>query len=390
MANLSQTHPAHRFVPVYDPISFRGNMDSSTVDEGSPTEQSRNSITYLVKTVYAYEYRDWENKLIRVLNEHAPRNPTDLQRQELSVVEKRCCIRTHYTAAAKPSDEELLSVDSSKATVVMTVHSTMILNALRDIVRYYPGYSLWDGTLVSIPYPYLFVSHHREQLLAYKSHHPPCHDSSYVSECNSHIDELVRFLDQEFDDLFNQEEERWEQEDPMIAFENLWHLFKPGQEIYAREDDELDPYIIQRCDPKADEGKSFGITAWNINFDGVTLGRSRRDFNIQQFKGERRITELDVFPARFYDNEESEASLHERLIDQGKMFFKISKNPSYMEYTGFTLDPPRQKVYHFFFMPIPPEANHCPSLNALELFVMLAVSLGQMYSHLERMIIKRC
>ena len=106
-------------------------------------------------------------------------------------------------------------------------------------------------------YPYLLISHHREQLLAYKNHHLPSHSSEYVLECNSHIDEVVGFLDREFDDIFKQED-RWQQEDPIIGFENLWQLFKPGQEIYSRDGDDLDPYIIQQCIPSAGKEKSLG------------------------------------------------------------------------------------------------------------------------------------
>ena len=138
MHDISQTHTVHGFIPIYHPDFPRQHGDSQA-------ELSQKFITDHVETVYAYEYIDRENRLLHLPKENVPRQlPQKVQRRVLSVVEKHHYIGTDYKSGNKPSNQELQSVDSSKAKVFVDIHSVMIFHALRDIMSYYPGYSLWD------------------------------------------------------------------------------------------------------------------------------------------------------------------------------------------------------------------------------------------------------
>lgn len=192
-----------------------------------------------------------------------------------------------------------------------------------------------------------FPSHHRQQLLQYKNEHPSTHSQEYIATCNGHIDEVVRCLDQEHKHAIEQVEEQLRQKDPIISWSSLWILYKPGLEVYARNGKHLDPYIVQETEPfyeHSETGPEFRITAWNIDFDGTEFGRAKVMFSIKPYNGEQRVLSLPCFPSFLHSDLEGEIPLRTRLIERRKTFFRISKQPSYMEYSGFTEDLSRRKV----------------------------------------------
>ena len=366
MDDLSILHKTHRFLSfqdrIYDNIIPRKSHSLAEKAQDLSTEEYEDQITYSLKTIYRYEYKDIDAGTIGFLQFNTPRiSLTTKQRKsmctgstpEIPVVERLCIIQTTYKARSQISKAELQAIDTTNGSILITINSPYILNVLRAIVDYFPGRNLSDNTLQSLKFPYSVLSCHRTQLMEYKAHHSELHDSKYIKECNSHIDEVVRFLDQEFQEL-HEEQRRWSQGEPTISFDKLWLLFKPGQTLYARGGGCLHPYICCARNDRVDYtkgGKDYVVVGWNIDFDGITFGRSLRAFSIPKFSGEMNITALKVFPTSFYDEEENEDTLHRRLIASGKKFFNVSKKPCYLEYTGVTINAPKQKVCHSF--------NHC-------------------------------
>ncbi|KAI0544995.1 hypothetical protein F4679DRAFT_562689 [Xylaria curta] len=70
----------------------------------------------------------------------------------------------------------------------------------------------------------------------------------------------------------------------------------------------------------------------HLDFDGKVMGPISHLFVIQRYDGEREVTSLPVFPLRHA----KENGLRERLIERGKMFFKVI-SVKHMHYTGLTL-----------------------------------------------------
>ncbi|KAI0856903.1 P-loop containing nucleoside triphosphate hydrolase protein [Xylaria cubensis] len=70
----------------------------------------------------------------------------------------------------------------------------------------------------------------------------------------------------------------------------------------------------------------------HLDFDGKIMGPISHLFTIQKYDGEREITSLPVFPLQHA----KEVGLREKLIERGKMFFKVI-SVKHMHYTGLTL-----------------------------------------------------
>ena len=380
MDNKKYTHPPHRFVALYktaamlrDELAKKEDVDGGHVDAFPETLSEADKVLevdrpvtwelysqlldigknkYIAKTCYTYRYYSSEGDTVLATYQYS--EPQDQSRpkemKKLPVIERILEVTTKYQSNYRPDQGELERAEPKQTVTKLSIHSPMVLDALRAIVTYYPGSSLDDQSLLMIEHPYWMPSHHRSQLLAYKNQHPSTHSQEYIDECNTHIDEVVRCLDQEHHDVFNQVRERLEQKDPVITYDTLWLLFRPGETIYARDGAHLDPFIVEELDyhegmnQDFSKKREFTIAAWNIDSDGKDFGRSKRVFLLTFFKGEQKVSSLKCFPTRFHVDLEGEVPLRERLILRGKTFLEISKKPSYMEYTGLTIDAPRRKV----------------------------------------------
>ncbi|TPX09358.1 uncharacterized protein E0L32_009402 [Thyridium curvatum] len=166
-----------------------------------------------------------------------------------------------------------------------------------------------------------------------------------------------------------------------IRFEDLWYLFRPGQLIFQRDDAFLSQAYSQsegsethsykalegpggprlwrifhiwqdNPDWKVDDLEKTGaelrrdsasspsdtnIMAYYIDFDGDSYAAVTRKFNIPFFQGERAVTRLICYPARF---EKSFDGLFESYRNRGRRFREIINKTqdamAYMTYNGWT------------------------------------------------------
>ena len=188
-------------------------------------------------------------------------------------------------ASSEKVEEDPLEdfADSRVATAKrMTIRSKKLLNALRDVITYYPGGS-FIGDEVNVYEPYRVLCHHIEDLKAYKDRHPEWHDEAYRQECNDHIDILLGFLDDHYGKDFRDEQARWERQPPICTFKYLWLLLKPGESCFRVYDDQSHPFITQEViapngDMVRNKNVKYEIDAWYIGFDGYVIlsGHLRR------------------------------------------------------------------------------------------------------------------
>jgi hypothetical protein len=154
-----------------------------------------------------------------------------------------------------------------------------------------------------------------------------------------------------------------------IAFENLWYLFRPGDILYTnyRGHDQLSrAYSVtggqkkKRARRKTDDtasifdndkriGNSVSNTAsgtWNslaidfytMEFDGNQIGPVDGQIRIKNFAGERKITELTVYPLRFHKQRESLVS---QMVERGR---KYCFSYGHKSYNGLTCPPGDEKL----------------------------------------------
>ncbi|KAL9616246.1 MAG: hypothetical protein Q9160_008872 [Pyrenula sp. 1 TL-2023] len=165
-----------------------------------------------------------------------------------------------------------------------------------------------------------------------------------------------------------------------IQFRDLWYIFKPGEDVYIpiqipRGTVSLDaamttPEMFQdrynmmwRCTgvgggrPNPPDAQSsrispkynpFKINCYYIDFDGKYFLPTIHSFSIMPFKGEREITSLNLFPARFLKDADRTKGEHST---RGKMVFdNVASGFTHYYYAGPTLTAqpcgcPLQKEY---------------------------------------------
>ena len=241
----------------------------------------------------------------------------------------------------------------------MTIHSKKLLNALRDVITYYPGIDGIGSLLKDKPTvyePYRILCHHMKDLRRYKDNQPPWHNEEYHRECNQHLDVLLDFLDQCYGKALQDEEARWARSTPVCTFEYLWLLLKPGEACYYVDEDEINPYITHEVGSLNKKNK-YLIDAWNIDFDGYQMGRCMKRFRILPFDGEKEIRSLKFYPIRFC-NEDQEGmekhggkSLYQSFVARGRKFWALARvGNGYQEYNGVSTVYPHKKVSRSFYL----------------------------------------
>lgn len=248
-------------------------------------------------------------------------------------------------AAKTLTDETILEVLSTKKTNIyypssltteLKIYSLPLINVLRDVVQYWPGVSLWTHP-VRIEEPYAALVHHLDAIEKYKNNHPASHSPEYKDLCNEHIDVLLSFLEERWGETLRQERQRYQKSPPMATFENLWMLFKPGQDAYikAREDKPAIPLTIGSI-------TDANIDGWGVICNGTRIARQRRQGSISRFDGEKEILSLEVYPKQFHNS----AGYEQELQKRGERYWAFCE-PTYGQYDGNTIaqqGEPRMKV----------------------------------------------
>lgn len=144
-----------------------------------------------------------------------------------------------------------------------------------------------------------------------------------------------------------------------VTFADVWHLFKPGDEVLDKEQRQayrilsvnssghrtLPPWRRGDLDAEDHDVDEPIVLLYcvHITFDGVVLGSIRTVFEIGIFEGEEDMTWLPVLPLRLVKDPESGASgdgarFRQELIDRGRMFVRMAKSTP-MHYNGPLLHP---------------------------------------------------
>ncbi|KAI1122776.1 hypothetical protein F5Y10DRAFT_253232 [Nemania abortiva] len=236
----------------------------------------------------------------------------------------------------------------------LQIHSPLLLNALRSIVKYVSSDvtgaktdSCNDGKFM---YPYKDLFHHKQELSEYKktTTGPRAnHTAEYNAECDRHIDFLLEFLDKEPGVRLGLMEANWAKKTPTTTFAGFWLLMKPGSDVYVKEDGQLNAYVVEAAYGGVDylskfdwsiTTEAYSILVWNLTFDGKVITRESKIIRVPMFDNEKDILSLPLFPTRFQDKIDGGARRKE-LIDRGRKMFRFSKGPTYLEYSGSGLKP---------------------------------------------------
>lgn len=181
-------------------------------------------------------------------------------------------------------------------------------------------------------------------------------------------DELMEFMDNDMSDIMSLRQSIADGSLTEIEFENLWHLFNPGDVVIAKQASHSDKWRAYKVlhvtggrpivdtanhsqtpslqslghqeDFDQDEGEVLGfpgrvtpfvIDCFYIDFDGHKYGPRPRRFTMQEFTGKRAIENLEVFPSKFLRTEDIRAT----LLERGKRFVQVARQ-SHKQYAGPT------------------------------------------------------
>lgn len=138
------------------------------------------------------------------------------------------------------------------------------------------------------------------------------------------------------------EEKKLHEQSPALAtFGMLWLLLKPGTTVYTKIHGRLAACVIKVFEffpifSFRKEFTAYRVHLWHLQYDGKVLGRHKLTRYISTFEGEKRLIDLEVIPAEFYDAYDG-GILRRRLEARGEKYFKFISGPRQVEYRGDSL-----------------------------------------------------
>ena len=146
------------------------------------------------------------------------------------------------------------------------------------------------------------------------------------------IGTALRFVDEDYKDKITNLEALISNEE--ITFDILWMLFPPKEIVLVPRDGLLGQNLALSV-IGADYGQRlnksvyFYVSGQVVNHDGDLFGYGRLDFEIDDFEGSRRISDLKVFPMKY--NPQA-AITRELLIERGRRYLRYVDAPRCLDY----------------------------------------------------------
>ncbi|KAK0614011.1 P-loop containing nucleoside triphosphate hydrolase protein [Immersiella caudata] len=215
--------------------------------------------------------------------------------------------------------------NNNPTNVTLAINSRHILETLARVVKYYPPLDLRFEQPIELKSPFELLYHHRKELSdeAAKS----------VDDASVHLNLLLAYLEQQ---PWAQAEKLIEGGTPVITFDLLGYIFKPGELLYSRMDDEDRLYWLTRANS---ESERFTLSGTSRNYlqlacafhchDGETIGKTTTQLKIwedREFSGNgpKSIRDLSIFPLKFHPNPEY---LKFQLRERGQKYTELANSP---------------------------------------------------------------
>ena len=120
-----------------------------------------------------------------------------------------------------------------------------------------------------------------------------------------------------------------------ITYDLLWAIFPPNEILLAPKYDllhQMQALIHQKSEYAQRENRTryFGVQGHIVTHDGEWLGYAGLSFEIDEFLGSRKITDLSVFPLKY---DPKSGTVRQELIARGKKYLSIVDSPRCLEYT---------------------------------------------------------
>ena len=165
----------------------------------------------------------------------------------------------------------------------------------------------------------------------------------------NHLQLLIKFMDEDLSELFKLRQTITNGTLQKIAFEHLWHLYQPG-DIVVSTGSNCQAYRILHVSggrplmnretsdiPSLDIRQSgstpFVIDCFHLDFDGTKFGPVQKKIQIVEYKQEKEIKRLEVYPLRFAERWEE---LKSGLLSRGRQFVDLAA-VKHKRYSGLSV-----------------------------------------------------
>ena len=304
--------------------------------------------------VYRVQYRNVLSGQIVYTRES--KEPTIIESKIVKDVPALELVTDVFTNAALEGIEQLTEPPNTALSVgnaSLKINSHAIINALQQVVEYYPGLD-FSGEELWVEEPFQVLIHHESELASFRDKYAPGKSPSESEYCEKekdtyeHLGVLQDFLKQRVG--LSVETERLRHKRGFASFDMLWVLLKPGITVYCDpwDDGNYNAYVIHSVSGGVREGRTrpLELNMWYLDTNGSRIGRRTLETFQRSFNGERRISALDVVPWEFWEEKSTGTvvkGLKERLEERGRMFLKLTSRGC-MSFDGMTVMVPKTHV----------------------------------------------
>lgn len=271
------------------------------------------------------------------------------------------------TIEDKDPDPFVVGVDFYSRTVASTtirILSPQLLNVIKSLIPYYPQFDFQNKEPL-ITEPFIFIFHYWDKLNHVSEmfgkeqepivmEHPETGFKTtiiYEDDTKSHLDILITSPPIQKEYTATVAPERALHIGGLATFNNLWLLFRPGDIVFGRIHGKLGGYVIERItyspqikgSPSPQfypyPGDLWELSLWNLEYRNRKIIRESHNFQIDRYHGEKRISELPVFPISFMGDNDA---LKKQLIARGERYYHIiCDEKRHMRYDGLTISDKR-------------------------------------------------
>ncbi|KAK0123894.1 hypothetical protein ONS95_008886 [Cadophora gregata] len=218
--------------------------------------------------------------------------------------------------------------DGSLESSRLEIQSPYLKDALRAVVKEYPGVSFRGDTII-LHGVLRCVFHYRKELEEYRQ-------KIGDRYAKLHVHLLLRFMEKELRSSNRGYEANVSTSisSPAVEYKDLWMVFLPGESVVTGQDETHQ--ILSLVSTKLIEqacGSFWRITGRCFTHDGIRFGYAHKHINILPYDGTKSIRAFPIVPLRYYDTETGIQRLREMHISRGKKFCAL-KNHHHRSYTG--------------------------------------------------------
>jgi len=228
--------------------------------------------------------------------------------------------RSEFPWATESSIEAALvltkyySIQKQLEGTQLEIKSPYIRAAMKAVIQSYPGVNINSSGPILINDDPMCLLHYRHELHTYSS-------KSRDKKVKEHITFLLQYMTKILDREIMSYEELMQNEDvpPSLEFKNLWMAFKPGALLYHKANG-----IHTACRLRSmtkvkpfQQPEYWALETESIVYDGKDFRFSASKSTISSYDGYRPITEFELFPLEYHEDEKSIRTV---LLERGNKY----------------------------------------------------------------------